>query len=224
MYIFLLAAFFGISISGGTKPRVPSRYDVVMPLAIGNSWIYKYEKFDEDRKREGRPELDTIKIIKSSRLDEDKIYFDSYDSERSYSAGFFNRKNGLWQYLNDDVISDDKKMIVPYPVRIDSAVVTGYPELDNGENNPNRGHEDTLMVTRVTLKEEDHSVTVPAGTFHCLKYLSEDVLRSDDSVTTYANLYYCIGKGLISKELYNRNSKGKWYLAERTKLLSFLIH
>jgi hypothetical protein len=219
---FLIAVFFAFIISGGSKPRVPAR--VLMPLAIGNTWVYKFEKFDEFKKRGQKPAFDTIKLIRRERLDKDLIYYDSYDSERSYAAGFFNRKNGLWQYLNDDVISDDRNMIVPFPVRIDSAVITGYPGLDNSDNNPKKGHEDTLMITRVTLKDEDNSMTVPAGKFHCLKYLSEDVVRSNDSVITYSNLYYCIEKGLISKELYRRNSRGKWHLEERTTLVYYKVH
>src|SRR5579872_1968012 len=150
--IFLIASFCVLLISGGSKPRVPTR--VLMPLAIGNTWVYKYERFDEYKKRGQKPTFDTIKLICRERLDKDMIYYDSYDSERSYATGFFNRKNGLWQYLNDDVISDDRTMFAPFPVGIDSSVISGYPGLDNGDNNPKKGHEDTLMITRVTLKDE----------------------------------------------------------------------
>src|SRR5258706_10596311 len=125
---------------------------VILPLAIGNTWVYKGIT----------PVFDTTIVLSSDTSKGGLLYFlkisnypSSYDTE-----GFINKTDGLW--LNGTGEYSDHPayyIFITYPAQPNKLYA----------QSPDRWH------SRMTLTNDDTVITTPAGTFHTLKYVLFDM-------------------------------------------------
>lgn len=174
--------------------------DVIFPLAVNNEWVYQETIFDSNGVVSRQNNYSTAIVKDSIRLGE-KVFIDQ--------SGFIyvNRTDGLW-YLNDGINRNEQLLAFKYPCKIGDT----FP----GSHFNYNGEKDLVTMTVVSLNE---SITVPAGTYTCIKYIGEGYFPSS-GLKTDRRMYYLAPKiGIVLIEDYDYiNHQANPYLAFRTEL------
>lgn len=194
IFLLIISAFLFSVIQGCDKSATivdpPVSTDVIFPLAVNNEWVYTKKYFDTTGAISSQSNT-TLSIVKDSVRLGEKIYVNNQ------SVYFVNRTDGFWIF---DITgkSDNQYLLLKYPCKLNETY-NGAPTIyRNGVPN----------VATVTVASLNESVTVPAGTFTCIKYVVEShdpaTGKKDDRV-----INYCSPKtGLIIYERYNYYDNG----------------
>jgi hypothetical protein len=180
------------------SPVNTTQSDVLIPLKVGNIWIYQGNFVDTLKSNL----LDTI-YVKQDTVINGEIWF------YCYNVGILtlmtNRNDGVYFMRTDTNNNLIIKMCYKYPANI--------------------GDEWTFDInapsTKITLLSKNDTTTIKGSKFICYKY-------QWDFNASIPNLNYntvlewlCPGKGLIKQEYYFKNNSGKMLLVYSTELLSY---
>ena len=139
--------------------------NVLMPLKIGNYWIYKITYYENPESMKSI-EIDTISIIGDTIIKNEKYYKILY---KGYTDVLMvNKNDGLYVKIISNVILTLR--FLRYPVNPNTNY-TGYIYLKIEEYNEDIDKTYSFAMNVETLNE---NVKVQAGTFKCIKYISPD--------------------------------------------------
>jgi len=156
-----------------TDNPVPPDSLVLMPLAVGNQWIYRvyatdtlhtYELYD-----------DTITIVRDTMIEAIQWFLDQDDKL------YANFADGLYGTTVGDTIG----LLIKYPVALNNIFTSGLIA---------DGYYPSPRPKTLTVTQLDKIYTVPPGTFTCIEYS-----QVSESWSYYSDLfyYYAVGVGLI---------------------------
>ncbi|TAL70857.1 MAG: hypothetical protein EPN82_00715 [Bacteroidetes bacterium] len=144
--LFLLIISLIISIGCQDNSTNTNNSNYIIPLALGNYWVYRNDGYDTLGQYHGSYN-DTLKIVSEDNIKIGKIY------------GFING-DLITECMNK---SDGFYFIYDYsPQPIESTMVFKYPGFAGEIFNSNFGI--------ANIESTDTLVEVPAGKFHCYKY------------------------------------------------------
>ncbi|MCP4566974.1 MAG: Ig-like domain-containing protein [FCB group bacterium] len=150
---------------------ISTDYEDLMPLAIGNQWVYRVDSRDS-LYYNVEISYDTV-LIKDSVLRDDEYWY--YVDGGGY---FQNKDDGLW-----NIINGMEQLFLKHPAVVgDEYGFSPYPQY-------------SWLGTRMTLISKDTLVEVPAGTFSCYLYVCEVY----DVYTMYDSYFYAPGIGMVKK-------------------------
>ena len=147
----------------------------IMPLALGNSWIYQYSLFDTVIKEFKPISVDTFLVTGDTVVDDETWYF--VKTMTPEGGRVINRSDGLWQYRQEV----EPFLFLKFPVEKGDEYVTMIGP--------------TQVVNRVNGVGVD--ISVPAGQFKCYKY--SHFVKQHNLVVDF---YYQPGVGGVKMELY----------------------
>jgi hypothetical protein len=198
--VLFVIVLFGCE--GNTDPNDNNvSQDVIFPLAINNEWTYQDTYFDTTGKIK-RIENRSFAIIKDSMRLGEKVFI---SNDGGVAA---NRADGFWS-LNDGVNNDEQILKFKYPCKVGETYPGSYHNSAAGEPD----------VATITVESINEIVTVPAGSYTCIKYVSEAYFPTL-GYKTDRRIYYIAPKvGIIKAELYDYiNHQSNPYLAWRSEL------
>ncbi len=173
---FLFAAFAGRS--GDESLEQARSEDFLLPLKVGNSWVYKSFELDPTTGDTTSFTEDSLRIIGTTTIRGSLYFVLSSDTNKDVAQ---NRSDGLFIADYDphfDEFFDD--LFFKFPAQNGESYT--YDLIDGGQ---------------VRVKVTNETVTVPAGTFHSYVYQFIDLPL--ESV-----FYFAPGVGLIHiKNLFN---------------------
>lgn len=174
----LLAAKCTNTVEEPDKPK-----DVLFPLTIGNNWTYTNTWFDIHG--------DVIKHSQSTQTIEEEIEFEGEyyyrDNDYNYHK---NDEEGYKMYYD---YQDLSVIFFKYPV----GIMEKFNKLSVWDENLG----DTVR-SWYELETDNANVTVPAGSFRCLKY----VYRNDDPRNIDGHIFfYSLNVGLVKKIYYGKD-------------------
>jgi hypothetical protein len=192
--MFRVLCSFWISIPGcGTNhnPPAPAAIrDIIIPLSVGNQWIYLVTDGTASSSRCVR---DTVmsQISHDTTIQNEKWYVVESHSHPSIPSGntkkystilWLNRTDGLWAVPLRPGMQFPPCLVVKYPASVnDSWQIHGWLDSD--------------IILTPTLVSPTTRVDVPAGQFVCNKIEYRDSLS-----LLPAKSYYAINIGLIKSE------------------------
>jgi hypothetical protein len=177
----------------------------IVPLKIGNFWIYNGTTFDTNG-NVNESKIYITKVESDSMWNGEKI-FSLSDSVYNYKSSYyaFNRKDGYYYLLRfmDSLEREDTLeplLIVKYPGKEGDSFKSG--------------------MTPYKIKNTDINYTTLIGTFKCYKYIntSDDGNERDTSYD-----YYSQGIGRIGYENFRHFTGGKKYLALKLELVGYSL-
>lgn len=207
-YLFLFSCLLGV-LSCRSSTDSNATQDVIMPLAIGNTWIYHTGRGTDIIKI---PTDDTIRLVSKFS------YAGNTTFVNQYGAYYTNRSDGLW---------------ITYPAFSYEILSANYPA-----NQGNIFRRDTLILTdesspdpigiaisNVFVDSIGEIVTVPAGTYPCYKYNSDIRDTNTNQILTRINTFYSVNFGLIKMESYMLDTISQTLkLQESSKLTKIVLN
>ena len=201
--IITLTSILGFnSCKKGDSPTGPTESTFLMPLKVGNKWMYQMKTIDSLKNE--KTKMDSIYIWGDTLLNGDTWYF------ILHSDPWLNRDDGLYSMGMDSSGKPIPILSIKYPVNIGDKWTTG-PEEEK---------------MNFTLLSKGESVTVTAGTFSCYNYQTESVYKDPNgSYSYYTKSFYwiCPGKGIIKVEQWYRHNNGVLFLEHSEELLSYIL-
>lgn len=190
LLIILLAA------SCGDKSTNPKQVGEIWPLKIGSQWSFQLTEFDTNAVVISIDTL-VLEVVKDTIIHNETFYLLTANGVRDPEVWpMTNRDDGLWYYRDPDTIV----ILIKYPVTVGESFFQLH---------------DSLVVVSI-----DTLVTLPGGSFHCVRY--------DDYLITTGRLlgqiYAAPGVGLIKKEDFSQTFGGRLYLSEVMELISYVLH
>ena len=143
--------------------------------------------------------IDTLvlEVVKDTIIHNETFYLLTANGVRDPEVRpMTNREDGLWYYRDPDTIV----ILIKYPVTVGESFFQLH---------------DSLVVVSI-----DTLVTVPAGSFHCIRY--DDYLIATGRLL--GQIYAAPGVGLIKKEDFSQTFGGRLYLSEVMELISYVLH
>lgn len=152
LQIILFLAFFGCKTSEPPTSCAPIlSTGQILPLAVGNKWLYRYDVFDEKGRLKGPGQLDTFIVTQDTIVDGEKWFMlnDVFST---------NKKDGLWDigFIKKDSIVLDREY--KYPGQKGDTVIQSPDS----------------SFTRVIVSI-DTVISTPFGCFHAYEYLEFDL-------------------------------------------------
>ena len=177
--------------SSSTEPSGNEPSTDIMPLEVGNEWVYKNLSYDELGSVSGES-LDTLKLIQELTVADYKYYKTQYGEESFNFIGL--KDDGLYR-LNE--AGEEIYMVAKYPCVVGDV----YEQLDEYASK-------TFTVLAV-----DELVETPAGSFKTIKY--HGVWKDENTGDIFNDIYYySVKAGMIKNEYYMENSGEKGELTE----------
>jgi hypothetical protein len=203
---FIAAGIFGCK-SNPSNPQAPQT-SVIMPLAIGNSWIYETTSYYPTGYASGIT-IDTTVIQNTAPIGGETFDFiRNYEPPNLFSStGYSNRADGLWLYYSGEAMMPYTILYVPYPAE---------PNIPYTQTSP--------FDYSVTLLNADTAISVPKGNFHVLKYQRDYLDGVSGNPVFFDMLYYAVNIGLIYSESYSLDSTGKLILISKTALRQYFLN
>ncbi len=191
--LLLLLVMAGLNCAPANGP-IPSE-PVIMPLAVGNEWIGRINRYDSHAKLDSTW-LDTLRVLRSEVADGETWYYANtpviYGPDTLY-AWFTNRPDGLYTRDIEDYPEDHGKVYrcAKYPARPGDICATFDSTFDTLGN----GLYDGVSVDTTNLR-----FNAPAGIFNCDVYRGFYYNRDEDEIMSgYApGKYLAPGVGLIA--------------------------
>ena len=157
--LFIILAVIVTALTTGCNSDLltgPSAADVIMPLAVGNTWSYKVSEYDSTGAFVGTRYDFEITTIAAE---------ESINGERWFRADSVvlrtNRPDGLWVWIDG---------FYPWPVAKYPAAVADTFHTEIWQQTFENGEAGMQFLTYVVVTSIDTSITVPAGTFTCHAY------------------------------------------------------
>ncbi|MGA2296122.1 MAG: hypothetical protein ABSG15_01060 [FCB group bacterium] len=196
--LFLTSILGCKSCTKSDSPVSPTISGVLIPLKIGNKWIYQDKQFDNPI----NPKIgkDTLYIIKDTIINGETWYIPYGE----INIPCINRSDGFYSMLPDSLQNFNITLLFKYPANIGDMWNTGD---SNREGN-------------YTLLSKNDTVTVTAGTFICYKYQSESQF-SDILLYQKSLFWICPGIGEIKIEDWESFDTNKLSLYHSSELLSY---
>ena len=142
--------------SGTTSTTQGSSGKAIMPLQVGNTWTYKRTKWHGVPSRTYTAVIDTITVSLSGyqNINNNKWFIikNATDFIPQYFDLVRNKADGLW-CGNSGTISDSG-MMFKYPAQANDLYLYGH----------------TYYHEQMSVDSIDEMVTVPKGSFKCVKY------------------------------------------------------
>jgi hypothetical protein len=187
-----------------SDPLGPTDSQPIMPLKVGNRWIGRTEQ------------LDTAGEVKSTQFDTLEIVAEEVDNGETWyrtnrNTSYTIREDGLW--YRPYGAGDYLMFLAKYPASVDDLFGT-----DTLSRLPNT---DSLVISTIRVRSTGERVTVPAGTFQAIRYVT-DLYNIDGSPFDLGNTDegYVPGVGSVETLYYGRTASGrrivwmKWQLVE----------
>ncbi len=173
---------------------------VIKPLDIGNTWNYINTELDTAGTVVFRAE-DFVKVVDTQDIGGETWYIEQQGQNPALKQTLLNREDGLYTDHGHTYFHPDSPYrIVAYPV------VQGEEFIVNRYEIAGETRELYRRVLEVNIK-----VTVPAGTFRCIKYADRLEDQSGSILQDTVNInYYAPNVGLVKSMRY-REFKGKLY-------------
>lgn len=187
---------------------------VLIPLAVGNTWTSDEVVFFPDGSTKNDPNV-TLAIEPVARVS-NGITFYFYDSTVYLS----NRSDGV--YATDPSLLFSQ-LYFKYPANIGD---TFRSEHDTSFGVVFVHNKDSIVqgVSQFIVTGKDVPITVPAGTYSCLKYQTDWVdIHSGKSYSRNIE-YFAPNVGEIMKEQYTIDSTNSLQLLTRSRLLKVTLH
>jgi hypothetical protein len=203
-----IVVLLAVLVAGCDSSSGPSTISVLVPLAIGNTWVYVETDFDSTGALVKTSEY--IREITDTTIIEGELYY-----RFNTSAFATNRHDGYWVTSG----FSPAWRYVKYPALVGE--ITDRDTLRTAIIGPDpneRVFSETILISTVT------SVSVPAGTFIAYQYESIYVLESNDKPIIKDVLYMTPGVGEIKSEHYNYLEDGTAWLTDRSELKSYTLH
>jgi hypothetical protein len=167
----------------------------IMPLTIGNWWIYYTQTWDTTGKLTGEW-YDTVMIVKDTLID-DNYWFIDYKGRR-----YSHQEEGLWRYQSGNLC-----LLAMYPTEV-GEVCYNCPQYVYPLN------------PQLEVLATDWQVTVDLGTFSCYRYYMSTGIY--EPIVYY--YYFSPGTGLILEEQFMLHGWKNWpYRIRRRGLISYNI-
>jgi hypothetical protein len=181
--------------SCGDKSTNPKQVGQIWPLAIGNQWSFQLTEFDTNTVVISIDTL-VLEVVKDTIIHNETFYLLTANGVRDPEVRpMTNREDGLWDYRDSDTII----ILIKYPVTVGESFFQLYDSL--------------VVVSTDTL------VTVPAGSFHCVRY--DDYLIATGRLLTH--IYAAPNVGLVKKEDFSLTPGDRLYLSEVMELISYVL-
>lgn len=179
-------------------PSGPSAAGQIIPLEVGNYWIYSYRKFDSaggiSYSMEWTEAVDSDTVIDGERLYSIRDIVSMFIGFKQY---YVNRSDGVYCYSPG---SEPLSLYIKYPVQQNELIVRRY---------------DTLRVINAMQKTE-----TPAGWFYCVVYQSVHTLSTGP---VYETTYYCPGIGKVKVETGIIGESGEWIPNDDLRLTEYKV-
>jgi hypothetical protein len=217
MRIVYVISFFVFAIVGceSQSAYVEPLDDVIMPLALGNTWVYELTRFADDGSV-GSVELDTTRIVKVTDYTGEVRYYTYFENDMG--SYYTNKSDGLWSGSFSSAGSRSQ-LSVPYPAEIGD-----FTDLDTMIqyiwDSTMRDRLYDTVITRITLKEKNVGVEVKAGTYACYHYEMQMKRGYSGLVVFNSDYYYAPNVGRILLETYAADLYKQLQLNSRYELLS----
>lgn len=168
--------------------------DVLMPLAVGNTWIVKYTLLDSNNHVE-YDGYDTLTVLNDTVINGNTFF------ECTNGRFYRNSTWGLEMYY--DFYTTNTIPYLQFPTAVNNSWINfsaDYPDSTSGNN-------DSLRVTFKT-HNTDTLITVPKGNFNCVRYKQSLVGVNGTPFTMYeeaiqepVEIYYSKNIGVV-KAIY----------------------
>jgi hypothetical protein len=174
-YLFLVAS------CSDKSTNIPSTPQSIFPMSVGNSWTYNNYTFDKIKKDSMIfNKSETLNIDSFLIINNEKWYHGIFDDEYLFT----NRSDGFWRLAQNDnheYIIDSAELFIKYPTSIGDKVYL------KDKKNP------------LETVELNVTVSVPAGTFNCVKYKYHS--GDDSTYNMTENMYLSPRIGLVKDEI-----------------------
>jgi hypothetical protein len=210
--IAVLTALVLSSCNSTTEPGGNNLTDVIMPLKVGNLWVYDYIEFDSTGATIATG-TDSLGVVGQVTIGGSTWYlFSNFSSD---TTSVQNRKDGIYS-----VFEGKEWHVYLYPTKPGDRLYTRNDTVDDG---------DRVILEYTDVETINSSVTVPAGTFSCVKYVNrqEEHTLSTGYVWTPPSRtvdYVAPNKGLVQLTRYTRDrSTSPEYESYRRTLKSITL-
>jgi len=211
-YLLLTFCFAIISCKNSTDIGTQSQ-GVIMPLALGNTWIYIDHGYDSNGHLIVPSPSDTLLINDTITYGKDVLYI-----PRDRKIYYINKADGLW--IRYDF--DSKEIFqAKYPTKVgdiyrhDSYILTK-------ESSPDPLGE---VAADYIVSSTTESVTVPAGTFICYKYNADYYDTASHQLLDRFNTFYAPNVGLIKEEDFHFDTVSQTLMiAQSHQLTKVILH
>ncbi len=189
--LFFLSIVVSLSCCSDS-PTKPAQKTEIVPLSVGNVWIYQNYKLDSNGTII-KEYYDTLRVIKDTIID-GTIWYTYYAP--SGDLWFQNNVNGSRDYSILHPTWDLNCAIYKFPGK------AGDEFLNSGPGSKKIDSTDAIYITKI-------------GSFKCFKYID------NYSFGKGADYYVSPGIGLVSRILYNRTETSNEYYIEYLKELVY---
>jgi len=186
--LFLVAAC-------GTEDPNPGRKESLFPVAVGNKWVYRIQDADGEKPIKTQTVTGTAADGAFTFVTERGV-----DGQReSVSVQKIDDEGRLVRISERSIFQDneiERIAYVPYDIRVDtdSYEIGGqYSQTYTEDHDPSDMIPDVTKTQTFTIEEVDEVITVPAGTFRCIKIRRTS---QDGPAKTY---WYAIGIGKVQE-------------------------
>lgn len=209
MFHKLIVLLMIVFVAGCDSTSGPSTTDVLVPLAINNTWVYEISDFDSTGTLYQTSEY--IRKLTDTITLEGELYY-----RINNSIGLaINRSDGHWIAI----VNPPGRRYAKYPAFVGE--ITRRDTLRGSEIDPDplkiTGYSETRLITNVA------PVTVPAGTFIAYQYETIHTMANGKPLIKEA-LYMTPGIGEIKFENYNYLEDGTPWVTSRSELKSYTLH
>jgi len=187
-----------ISCSEDDNPVTPHDIpDVIMPLELGNSWVYQLTTFKPDGSIR-RTDTVTFSVFSDTLIENERWFV--WGQKVTTQVFCTNRTDGLWYWHENDTVPGLSAM---YPAEAGDRFTDAYC--------------DTIHVVST-----DHLVTVPGGTFSCFLYEKPPAHHQQAQRWRYRG-YFSPNIGQIRVEQFLASDAVPEYLNHSFDLISYSI-
>ncbi|PKL85857.1 MAG: hypothetical protein CVV22_04785 [Ignavibacteriae bacterium HGW-Ignavibacteriae-1] len=190
--LFILILALGCS-EDSNSPNNNSKE--LMPLKIGNKWVYNYTSFDNF---EVKTTKGTLTVVSDEMYNGERYYIiEMSDGDQAIIPPIYyiNKSDGLYMLFFEEN-QEPETVLIKYPVT-------------EGEIFFNDGFHKSYVEKVDTL------ISTSAGKFKCIKYV--DIIHLNGEQIHKSIKYYCPGIGLIASK------SGNWSLDDRTELVTYTL-
>lgn len=185
------------------KPNDSTIFHPLMSLKVGNTWDYRITDYNPDSSVIDNPYSDQWEIMRDTVIGGVKTYL--IDADDGDYIGYANKEDGLYFWSSEDNWNQTLNRMVKYPV------VKG--ELYHINMDPTHPQGSTYTVS---VEETNVDVTVPAGTFKCVK-----IKMTNDESGSWQIEYFSKNIGLIKGERMDSEEEGSpFYLSSKIELIN----
>jgi len=204
--IALLVFLFG---GCSTEPSQESPAEIV-PLTIGNTWIYQSKMYDSSDAMIDQW-IDTTRIIGDSTINGEKWFWFNWNFYVSSSTYLIkNTPTGYCQF--------DRNLLINAPV-----LNYKYPAKSGDVYNVIFQFKDSIWSFQRTVVTVDTEVIVPSASYSCLLYYNPRVPLTSATEVTEQEYFIATGTGIVKENRFRTSFSGRRYLWSATELTKAIL-